>query len=269
MSGGPVTTYDFTSYSTAEADVICEHLRLMCREWCFQKEKCPKTNNEHYQGRVHLARKMRLQQAIDELCQGPLAGAHISPTSNHNQGNNFYVMKADTRCAGPWNDKDEKPRKRTRAAKKIEEHGLRPWQAEIIRLAKIEDDRKIYYILDEKGGIGKSTLLQFMNYKGLAQRIPALKDAKDVMRMVMDTRKKVENAGHNCYIIDVPREVPMKTLREFFSAIETVKDGYAFDDRFHFREEYFDGPAIFVFCNTLPPLDVYSAGRWEELKLDI
>ena len=75
--------------------------------------------------------------------------------------------------------------------------------------------------------------------------------------MVMDTPKVP------LYIIDIPRAVNKDRLFQLFGAIETLKDGYAYDDRYHFREAYFDCPNIWIFINHKPNLDLLSRDRWE------
>jgi hypothetical protein len=42
-----------------------------------------------------------------KLCLEQLPGAHVSATSNptHHTGDEFYVMKEDTRIEGPWTDR--------------------------------------------------------------------------------------------------------------------------------------------------------------------
>jgi len=47
------------------------------------------------------------------------------------------------------------------------------------------------------------------------------------------------------------------------SGIETLKDGYAYDDRYHFKEEYFDCPQIWVFMNMVPDISMLSKDRWK------
>lgn len=65
------------------------------------------------------------------------------------------------------------------------------------------------------------------------------------------------------YIIDLPRAVKKEHQREMWAALETVKGGYAYDDRFHFKYEWFDSPKIWVFTNQLPDLEYQSLDRWK------
>lgn len=266
MSGGPVTTYDFTSFLPVEADAVCKHLRETCREWTFQKEKCPTTNNEHYQGRVHLARKMRLVQAKSELCTGPLAGAHISPTSSHNQGNNFYVMKVDTRVDGPWTSKEDDEYEYNGEAIVPE---LRPWQHKIAELCKIYEQRKIYFVIDKDGGIGKTTLVNYLYYHKLAIPLPDdIRCSRDLGRFVCGAVKIRRKLGfHNAFVVDLPRNAHSNA--DLWQSLERIKGGMAWEDRYAFQlPVQFTPPTLIVFTNHPPPANLYSAGRVEEIIPD-
>jgi hypothetical protein len=55
---------------------------------------------------------------------------------------------------------------------------------------------------------------------------------------------------------------------QFYSAVETIKDGYAYDDRYSFKEKVFDCPNIWIFCNVLPDLNLLSMDRWKIWDID-
>jgi hypothetical protein len=61
----------------------------------------------------------------------------------------------------------------------------------------------------------------------------------------------------------MPRALKKDKLGGFYSAIETVKDGYAYDDRYNFTEKIFDCPVIWVISNTLPDFSLLSRDRWK------
>jgi hypothetical protein len=48
----------------------------------------------------------------------------------------------------------------------------------------------------------------------------------------------------------------------FYTGIECVKDGYAYDDRYRFIEKVFDCPNIWIFSNQLPDETLLSNDRW-------
>lgn len=63
--------------------------------------------------------------------------------------------------------------------------------------------------------------------------------------------------------MDMPRAMKKDKLGGMYSAIETIKDGYAWDDRYQFKEKAFDSPNIWIFTNTAPDMDLLSRDRWK------
>ena len=225
-------------------------LHKHCKKWSFQKEKGDKTGYIHYQIRISLKTKQRLT-GLSKI----FPKSHFSPTSNENKNNNFYVLKEDTRIDGPWTDEmDLIPNYVPRQIRNIT---LYPWQQTIVDMSKQWDTRHINIIIDNQGNIGKSILVTYMGVNKLANNIPFCNDYKDILRMVMDRPKR------GVYLIDMPRAINKERLFQLFSAIETIKSGYAFDDRYNFREEYFDCPNIFVFTNNKPDNTMLSNDRWK------
>lgn len=187
-----------------------------------------------------------------------MPGIHVSPTANPTfyAGNEFYCMKEDTRVNGPWSDRNtvnlESIPRRLR-----EEPTWKPWQAAVKQMIEQEpDDRTINIIYDPIGGEGKTFLTMWLMTRNLCERIPQQKDARDIMRMVMDTDTK------RCYFIDLPRATSHKDQNAIFSAIEEIKNGYAYDDRYSFKRKIFEPPHIWVFTNQIPNVQMLSRDRW-------
>lgn len=221
----------------------------IAKKWCFQLEKGEQSGYLHYQCRISLktvARVSELRKRLNNL------ECYLTPTSNENRDNNFYVSKDDTRVSGPWKDDDPYIPRQIRDIKE-----LRPWQQQIINDSKIWDTRTINIVWDETGNHGKSILKTWVGVHKIGRALPFENDYRAILRMVMDTPKVP------LYIIDIPRALKKDHLYQFFSGIETLKDGYAYDDRYKFREEYFDCPCIWVFMNTIPDLDYLSKDRWK------
>jgi len=139
---------------------------------------------------------------------------------------------------------------------------LHPWQNKIVEMSKIWDTRTVHCIIDHVGNSGKSTLGTFMLCNKLAQIIYTTNDYKDILRMVCDMPTS------NCYIIDMPRAIKKDKLCNFYSAIETIKNGQAYDDRYKFKQKIFDCPNIFVFTNKYPDMAFLSTDRWKFWSID-
>lgn len=247
----PVCVWDFTLKCDNHETQLPELKSLFAthtKKWAFQLERGD-SGYVHYQGRVSLKQKVRKPQLLS-LIPGTFKW---SITSNENRDNDFYAIKTDTRIDGPWTDKDEPPPYIPRQVRGIT---LRPWQQHIIDDADVWNTRHINIILDVMGGHGKSTIKTYTRSHQLGRFIPFVNDYKDLMRIVMDCKKE------KLYIIDIPRAIQKDKLYQFYAGLETLKDGYAYDDRYHFKDECFDCPNIWVFTNRLPDASLLSRDRW-------
>lgn len=238
-------TWDFTiSEEYIELKEIISFCKAQTKKYCFQLEK-GNSGYLHYQGRISLkTKKRKMIGLLHEKC-------HWSPTSNENRENEFYVMKNETREKGPWTDRD------SYIPKQVRNIELLPWQADILNSREIWDTRTINILYDKTGNIGKSTLATYGGCRGLLRNIPVMNEYRDIMRMIMDTPE------NKLYLIDFPRALTKQSSAGFWSAIETIKNGYAYDDRYSFREKYFDCPQVWVFTNVLPHEELLSKDRWK------
>ena len=236
--------WDFTISCEKQPDYnkIRDACKQSCKKWVFQKEE-GESGYIHWQGRISLKQKSRVGPHWDW-------GEHWSPTSSVNRDNDFYVIKNHTRIEGPWKDCDPFIPRQVLNIK------LKKWQQKIADDASIWNTRNINIIIDKEGGIGKSTLVNYLSCRGLCRRIPAMESYKDFMRMVADCPKS------NLYLVDFPRAINKAQCQGFWAAIESVKDGYAYDDRYKFKECFFNCPNIWVFTNRRPDTELLSQDRW-------
>lgn len=246
-SRNAIVGWDFTTPAhTGESDDalfqrIKEWCRDKCKSWCFQLEE-GESGYVHYQGRVRL--RLRVRSMF-----GQLSPAHWSPS---HVGDDIYVTKEETRIEGPWRDTDPYIPKQIKIINE-----LYIWQKKIIASAEIFDTRSINYVHCPGGNIGKSTLVGWIRAYKLGRALPPVNNAQDLLRMVCDLPTS------NLYIFDMPRAMKKEKLWGFYSAIETIKDGYAYDDRYDFKEKIFDCPCIWIFSNCLPDLECLSTDRWK------
>jgi len=251
----PCCTWDFTaSADKNNKNDIEKLLKEISKKYCFQKEFSD-SGYEHFQGRISL----KLKNRITGLKKMVPKDWHLSITSNENKNNQFYVMKEDTRIDGPWKDTDEViyiPRQ----IKEIKT--LYPWQQYIVDNYDVWDTRTINIIVDNKGNCGKSILAGYVRAYKLGFVIPFCNDFRDIMRMIMDVPTK------RLYLIDMPRAINKEKLYQMYSALETIKNGYAYDDRYSFKEKVFDCPNIWVFTNNIPDISYLSTDRWKFWNID-
>lgn len=221
-----------------------------CKKWAFQLERGSQSGYEHYQARISLEKKQR-QHCVVELFKE--ISAHVSRTSNANMKNEFYVLKNDTRLDGPWTDRDkELPVQYRNPPEK-----WYVWQKQVLDIIEQKpDERRIYVIFDPIGKHGKSFLRGYLGCRNLVCSIPPLNDFKDIMRMICD------RPTSKTYMIDIPRGMDKKKMNNLIGAIEELKNGYAFDERYSFKEKWFDTPHIFIFTNVEFDKELLSADRW-------
>lgn len=237
-----ICIWDFTVKSEGTTQ---EEIKTWCKEncksWCFQEE-LGKTGYQHFQGKISLKTKSR------NMCGKLSKETHWSPSCSETLD---YVTKEDTRVDGPWSDKTD-----VYIPRQIRGIILKPWQQQVVDISKEFDTRHINMIIDHVGGIGKSTLVTYMGVHGYGSKLPYCNDYKDIMRMAYSLGPK------QCYIIDMPRAINKERLYQMYAAIEELKGGYSFDDRYHFECRYFDCPCIWVFSNKMPDKELLSKDRW-------
>ena len=245
-----IFTWDFTApKGELTSSEIMTKLKNIAKKGNFQLEVGEVSGYEHWQGRISTIKKYRKSEIIK---LNFLDGIHWSPTSNANKSNFDYVTKDYTRIDGPWDLKET-----NYIPRQIREiSALLPWQKSITEKLSEWDTRTINLLYDPKGCIGKSILVGWVRAYKLGRALPPVNDYKDMMRLVCDLPTS------RGYIIDMPRALKKDKLGGFYSAIESVKDGYAYDDRYTFTEKIFDCPNIWVTSNSLPEFNLLSKDRW-------
>lgn len=65
------------------------------------------------------------------------------------------------------------------------------------------------------------------------------------------------------YIIDIARNFDTRRGLGVWKGIEGLKGGYVYDKRYHFTDECFTNPHVWVFMNEPPKTEWLSADRWK------
>jgi hypothetical protein len=257
-----VSQYDFRQ----SADVVTVEdmkatLRELASRWTFQREVSDGGYN-HYQGRLSLKKKRRVaelkqlwrNQYDNGSLKAPLPN-YIEPTSNPSKGEVFYATKLDTRVEGPWSDKDE-TKVLTRQLQNFMKFEYYPWQVKVMEIVKQYDERAIHIIYDQHGDLGKSVFCEYLEYTDHGFEIPPFRQMEDIMAFVMNFKPA------KAYLVDMPRGMKKDKLGEFYSGLESLKNGFAYDKRYEGRKLRFDRPQIIVFTNHLPDFNLMSKDRW-------
>lgn len=272
----PMYVWDITvkeSEGKSKDDII-RILWLLGKKWAFQKEK-GKEGYIHWQIRVSLIVKQR-KFAVIKTFHEYWPSCHVSLTSDKNKGNMFYVTKEESRLEGPWTDKSEL---KSKVVPIIKEElpidvqmikNLWPWQENLLKISEENkmDFRTVNWVWDEVGKKGKSLFAKwlFCNRKG--HEIMLGGGFRDMMRYAY----QVESNWHvPIWIADMPREfinlMGKKEKAGYISALEMLKKGYCYDDRYFLKEIAFDPPQIWLFGNWKPDKGSLSHDRWRLWKL--
>lgn len=93
-------SYCFTLFENIEHDELLRKSGLVpnFRYVIFQKEKCPESNSEHYQGYLELSKPQRIG-AIKRSIGGSI---HLEKRRGTRDEARDYCRKEDTRVDGPW-----------------------------------------------------------------------------------------------------------------------------------------------------------------------
>lgn len=262
----PCTHMDETE-ALAYQPKILRWLKANCTKFGFSLERGDEKDGLHFQVMFQLFKKTDMhvwrKKWLDSGCLMP---GHIAPMATTNQERFAYAIK-DGSVAGPWtidSDEEEEVPDDIKEVKK-----LRPWQAELAAwmLAQGYESRLVWVLIDLAGGLGKSTLSRVLalKYKKEVLYLPPMSDMKDMNRMVMSLRKPTTKV----IIIDVPMGMTdEKQLKKLYTAIETIKDGRAYDDRYKGAQKFFTPPKVLVMTNTMPTLSWMAADRWVLCSVD-
>lgn len=245
-----------------------EYCKSACKQYIYQLERGVQSQLLHYQGYIKLHQKMRKSAVIREI-QVYLPGCHVGVASNNGEAAlRTYCMKAETKVAGPWADKDlRKEQERERVAEELKYvpepvmvENPYPWQQDLIaEMAAEPRDRRVVWVYDQQGNSGKSTFIKWQRSVHPEYRA-AYRYAKatDIFNMAID------QGARKVYFFDLTRAKPHELgSQDLYSAIESIKDGFIVSGKYKGGELLFKPPHVFVFANVLPDWGCLSRDRWD------
>lgn len=253
----PICRYDFTLHVENEEDQLSNLLNWCknnCKQYVFQLEKGEVSNKLHFQGRISLTIKIRLESLINKT-KLELQGIHWSITSNNCKNFN-YCMKSETRVSGPWCDNDSIGTTISRETRKLIENDLLEWQKSLMEICTTYEERTIYCIYDKDGCKGKSIFTKYMIELKDAVIIPPFNDSTTLIQTACSFGKK------KIYFLDLPRSMKKDHISGIYAAIEQIKGGILIDTRYKAKIITMDNPQIIIFTNTIPDLEYLSRDRW-------
>jgi len=215
-------------------------------------EICPETGREHLQCYIVFNNKVRANETY-KLLKGHWEKAKGSDSENYR----YCSKDGKFKSWGHFNtliehykiNKDDLTREQVYIADKFNEK---------------EDPkfgRKIYWYWEAKGGWGKSLLATYMvdNMNGIM--VSGAK--KDVLFGVSQMVEKGRDP--ELVVVDIPR---VNKDAVSVQAIEMIKNGMFYNEKYESGMCRFPRPHIVCFSNHPPPLQKMSRDRWVVVKLD-
>jgi hypothetical protein len=141
----------------------------------------------------------------------------------------------------------------------------KPWQQRVIEIIEGPvHPRKVYVVLDPKGGCGKSFLV---NTYGILNRrnVLQLNNAKKNDMLYVAAMK----GSFDTVFIDCDR-CGMNDTKEndVYGAIEALKNGSFISNKYECKQVTNGIPHMFMFTNELPKFNMLSFDRWVVLFID-
>ncbi len=227
----------------------------------FQLESGEGENTPHLQGVVKFG-SARTFTSVRRCLSVDLPGAHWERCRSWKRAVE-YCTKEATRIDGPWTVGSVPWRPPPRDF--WEPALIKPWQEAVLsRLRQPVDRRKLVYVHEPRGGVGKSTLARHIVgflYRGRALCVRGgVGDIHYAVKQhVAGDDKKKEPKELWVLIIDIPRANHGAVS---WQAIEDVLNGMLFSTKYEPGDCVFEPPHVVVFSNEAPDLTKLSADRW-------
>jgi len=244
-------------------------LNEFASQWCFQLESGTITKHQHYQCRVIMeeGQMKETMLSIFEARSIPRKELTFLPESNNSLkqgGLSFYVMKDESRIAGPWYDASYNPKRKVVYEGKDLKCMDNPRHFQNFIFDDISgdaDDRSVNWLVNIGGCTGKSKLMKYMRFH---------QKRFDMARIPMGSATQIKTCviakgPHKCYMVDLPRvRGSDETQAELFSAIEEIKNGWVESAMYGQNQELLmEPPHMWCFSNEWPNPSYCSVDRWK------
>lgn len=211
------------------------------KAYIFQLEKGDE-GTLHYQGAVYVKNPIVMPKWLDKRIHWEVTKSWAKAIK--------YCQKEETRVAGPWFLNVEP----CIGIQVISV--LRPWQVLVMEeLRQKPSDRKILWLYEEEGNIGKTALAKYIckNMKALYLNGKG-SDAKYAVASYVKTKKL------DVVVFGYPRSAAEYVS---YGCIEEIKDGIFFNSKYESGMVMYDSPHVVVFSNMPPDYTKMSQDRWD------
>lgn len=209
--------------------------------------------NWHYQGYLKTDTKRRprtIGAALGQFFPGIQVDA--CSTAGQEALREYCMKKDESYRAGPWADKPIEA-VYTGEDLKVE---LWSWQKDLLEEFKQNpDSRKVVWIYDDEGGIGKSWFAKYVEFHNIGETL-SFDTAANLQYQV------VKAGARRVYVFDLPRTKSKAfKIEEVYSALESIKNGLVKSNKYDGGKLIMTRPHVVIFSNYLPGDGYLSKGR--------
>jgi hypothetical protein len=271
-----MTVFNEPKAELPSTEKVVEGLETISDKFIFQKEICPSTGREHYQGSFVTRIRKRHRTVLNELSVFFEVNAKYI-TLSRMQGtweqNVEYCSKDDSRVNGSEIirskslEEEEMNKYAANDLSVFKEEGFFSWQASVNDIIfetdsfniKNASSREVYWIEDLYGNTGKSLYTKYLCYNNPSITKLAFGSGSQMRSAV------VEEGARKCYIIDIPRKLCNDDFQNnIYSVIEDLKNGFVKTSMYGKPKTLFmEPPIIIIFSNNECPTEKLSLDRWK------
>lgn len=262
--------FTLNNYSDTETHQILEYCKSNNKKYIFGKEVGDEKGTPHLQGYIYSKNAIRFS-TLKKICRR----WRIKPAKGSMDSNYNYCSKEgdfETNIDPPKKkklSKDEKSEILEQKRLRILENDYKPiewrdWQKKCIDVCNSpKENRKIYWLYEKTGNVGKSFLTRYLylKYGGI------LCGGKrgDVFNQCMTYDIENNHEDPNLVLCDIPR-----TSIDYvdYGCLEKIKDRLLFSGKYEGGVIFYEqSPHIICYANELPNKAKMSSDRWEIINI--
>ena len=254
--------FTMNNYAQADVDNLQRFFDLEVVTGGFQAEIAPRTGTKHIQGFFILSRRMRFQQF------GLKPDTHFEAMRGSITDCVNYVTKSDS-FDTEANIRFLKGVEMPEEIVTIKQENFFEWQQTAHAILQTEPDERVIYWKFDDGNTGKSAFVKWACVHMGAIMISG--KGSDVKHGVVNYIDSHNGIAPKIIFVDIPRSVLLNWNRSYtdFSAIEAIKNGNFFSDKYDSKQVIMNAPHVMIFANNFPNLEMLTRDRWDirEIKL--
>lgn len=241
----------FNNYAPGDLEAIVATMKAFPKSHRFKiQEETGENGTPHLQGVFEFKEACRwtefkLPKAI-----------HWEPTKN-SEAAARYCAKLETRTGESisWGY--------PREIKLLSRLNFYPWQEDLVKMLEVEpDDRSVVWIYDPKGNSGKTQLCKWLIVHMDAIFCSSGKTS-NLVNTVFNAVKA--EARTDLVVFSMPRGTGGSIS---YTALESIKDGVLFNEKYEVGACVYASPHVVVFSNEFPDTSRLTHDRWRIFTID-